>query len=679
MQKRVVKTLEPIKTLQEGNNCTISLWNREYKVSKNPFLSSIISGEEELLAAPIRVVGTENGSEIKWDNVENFLMAENNENEVKLAQTTQSDRFILNTAVSVEYDGCMDWHLSIMPKGRSVNQTFGLEANDFNERCLTKLWVEISLKKQSAKFYQFYPIDETFIENGQVKNASSLNQAGAIPEESLQLQFKQQIYLGNDNSGFAVFFESDENWQPAEWDKAIECIVKDDELVLRLRLLDSEPEAWKDKGSTNGLDLYPLVFRIGMQATPVKPLPKNHFIEKNVHIDCFKKIPVNYEKFLLEPFEDTNEIVLDRIKRLGVDTLYIHEKWNDFQNSPELTQRTSDRLKLIIKEAHSRGIKVIPYFGYELSSLSPQWGKHHNDYICKSTGDFYAPSWYRYPWQRDLRLCFGSDWKDYFIERVANLLDTYGFDGIYIDSIMYINICQNESHGCGYRDFLGNIHGTYPIWEVREFMKRLYEVVDSRGGIINTHTYSVFPVPTLAFAHTIWDGESIQTPMLHGEIDTVPEEYFRTHYTGKTLGVPVFMLCYSNPPVWTFKQAMSNTLPFGILPKAVDVGEPLEEMKAIWDILDDFDLDNSVWKPYFENNIEVSNSVVRMSYYETNTEMLAYISNMVNKPTGKVTIKLEKPVKEIINALNGEILSTNNDKFEVKFDKFDYLILKIIK
>jgi hypothetical protein len=39
-----------------------------------------------------------------------------------------------------------------------------------------------------------------------------------------------------------------------------------------------------------------------------------------------------------------------------------------------------------------------------------------------------------------------------FVDGIKNLLDTFDFDGIYIDGMMYPKGCMNEEHGCGYRD-----------------------------------------------------------------------------------------------------------------------------------------------------------------------------------------------------------------------------------
>ena len=78
------------------------------------------------------------------------------------------------------------------------------------------------------------------------------------------------------------------------------------------------------------------------------------------------------------------------------------------------------------------------------------------------------------------------------------------------------------------------------------------------------------------------------------------------------------MLCYSNPPAWTFSSALSQALLFGSLAKSNDAGEPLDEMSKIWKVLDGFIFDEDTsWHYYFDNKeILSSDDRVKISYYK---------------------------------------------------------------
>ncbi len=663
---------------QKNGVCEITPWNRKYTASNSPFLSSIISAGEEMLAAPMRLVGLEDRKELVLNGMKSDLMYNQPvEDAVGISQYMTGSRFLFNIAFTVEEDGMMDCRLTIAPNGKNVNQVFGLETPDTSDRELNSLWLEIPLKKSVATHYQIAPADtNNMLINGKEPEALQyIRASGKMPSESLSLPFLQQLFVGNDDIGFSVFFESKRYWQVEDNKKAIECIVNDDQVIVRIHLLDKEPREWLNKGTDGGLNLPPISFRFGMMVTPVKPFPKNPYVEHSLHIDCFKKLPNNYEEFLFEDFENTGEMTLDRIARLGVNTLYLHEKWNDMQNSPFLTETAANRLRLIVEEAHKRGIKVIPYFGYELSTLSPIYATKSEEYL---SGLNPRGGWWRVPWQRALRVCYNSGWQDLFVDGLEKLIEDFNFDGFYFDSIISGSLCDNERHGCGYRDHDENLHGTYTIFPARNFMKRIYKIAKKHGGIVSSHSFGAFPMATIAYTDTYWEGESAQNQFLKGLLDKCPEDFYRSIYSGRNIGSHINMLCYSNPPIWTFSQALSNALPHGVIPKPVDTGEPLEIMSKLWKILDSFDIEHSAWKPYYTNDAKVSTDDVRLSYYENDKELLCFVSNMVKSPVDNVEISLPLKDCKIVDAESGDTIASGNS-FTIDIDSFAYKIFRVTK
>ena len=679
MKSKILEPFIPISVTENEDGCAVNLWGRSYIQSEKSLLSQIISQGQELLASPVRLVGTENGHEIVWEDMKNFIMNDSDEAKTTICSTMQSGAFIVNATMDIEYDGCVDMNLTVVPKGRTARQTMGLDLDGLNSLAfsLSKLWLEIPFKTEVGKLYEFYPLGFINIDGEEINSEEEINhplQSGHIPN-IIRFPFEEQVFVGNDNVGLGMFLESDKNMTSPDG-KYIEIIKKADEVVLRLKLIDGEPEIWKEKGTLGGIDLHPISYRIGLMATPVRPFPENPYEERNLHIDCFKKILVDYEEFLFEPFEDTDEITFDRIERLGVNTLYLHEKWNDMQNSPFLTKRAADRLKLIVNEAHKRGIKVIPYFGYEISTLSPYWGKMGDEIMLRETEKNYNWSWYRQPPQRALKVCYNSDWQDIYVEGIKNMLDEFKFDGIYIDSMVRPLQCRNEKHGCGYRDLEGNLHPTYPVWAIRKLLKRLYEIVTERGGIINNHTCASFNLAAMPFCHSMWEGEAIQQTLMQGNVSELPDGHFRSVFAGRNLGVPVNMLCYSNPPVWEFPQALSMAVPFGIMPKSNDTGEPLEIMKSIWDVIDGFDFEGAKWLPFYEKNneIEVDDENIKVSCYKNGEKLLLMCANAVDRPANG-TIKLLGGKKRITKISTSCNVEDKGDCLEFDAKRFDYAVI----
>lgn len=668
------KLFEKIEISENNGCCKIMPWNREYTLSSTPFFSSIISNNEQLLARPMELVGIENGKELKMVDGESLFMNDCSEDCACACQYFQSASFVFNVNVTVEEDGYAKWGLSVSSKGRSVAQVFGLNKNDDDGRVLEKLWLDIPLKKSVALSYQLAEQSKPILVDGEVPSgARPLYLAGAMAKKEIKFPFIEQVFLSNDKVGFAVMLESDENWQYADENNVVECIVKDDEVVIRLHLLDSESEKWKNKKDYNdGLDLIPLTYRFSTQVTPIKEYPANPYKEKNMHIDCFKKILEPYEEFLFKPYENDDVIALDRIKNMGVNTLYIHEKWNDIQNSPIITKRSADRLKLIVEQAHNRGMKVIPYFGYEISSLDPSYAEHGDEYV-KSDVHWH---WYRYPYQRALRVCPNSKWQDEFVKNYIKLYDEFGFDGLYLDSLYPAEMCRNEKHGCGYVGLDGKRHGTYPVEASRRFIQKMYRAIKQRGGTVCLHMGSTFPLNMIAYADYLWEGEPVQAEFLKGNLQSVPEGYYRSVYSGRNIGVPINMLCYSSDK-WSYDEAMSNALFLGIIPKPVDVGDPLEKTSALWKVLDGYDVENAKWVNAYEGDIKSNNENLRIGYYQTDKDALCFVTNLVKAKVENANVTLDKKAKYVKDGYTNEVIAQNCDQFEIDVQQFSHRILKI--
>jgi len=669
MSDFVMKPWTPVKVTEDGNNVGTHVWGRDYTSGSKSFLESVVSQGDELLAGPVRFVGTEEGTECVWDDWKNFLMADFDDVHANVSSTVKSEQFVINTSMKVEYDGCIDTSLIIMPRGQLLIEKQRGERNKQYGFKLERLWMEIPFKPECAKYFQQFSVESI--------HKPSFESAGLITED-IQLPFQEQVLISNDKTGFIIFFESQKNFEPFYNDKAFEIIKKDNEVVLRIRFFDEEPTYWRDCITASGREnLFPIMFRFGMMATPIKPIPKTVFKEKAVHIDCYKKILNDYEEFLSSPFEGTDEITFDRLERLGVNTLYLHEKWNDMQNSPVLTARTARRIRYIVKEAHDRGIKVVPYFGYEMSTLAPYYVEKYDTDSTKMTEANSSWHWYRVPEQKATQVCQKSDWSEFFTDHIEKLIDEYNFDGVYLDGTPFVRPCLNTAHGCGVVDPNGKLHVTYPVWGTRKTMKKLYEIiVEKRGGIINCHAGSTFNLAALAFCTSLWDGEAFQWELMEGKITTLPDDYFRGLYSGRNIGLPIYMLCYLRPPVWDFEMALSTSLPFGIIPKSNDAGEPLEKMSEIWKIYDAFDAENAEWVPYYSDvkpKIKCSDDRFVAGAYQYENKLLGIVASFSKEYEGE--FEVECAFRNIKNARTGEILSTNG-KATVTLNGISHLILE---
>lgn len=655
-----------------GSARQVFLEERSYCWSDSLLPISIRAGGKELLEEPMRFVVWEGEDRLTFERGQTFLIQ--GEESCTMVCASEQERLILNVSSRIEDDGCTDIGVSVVPAGRSVAACFGQEESREKVHHLKKLWLEIPLKKEAAVYYHAHPGQD--LHGGFGGDAQgAFGCAGRIPEGGFYCGFQEQIYLGCKDAGLGLFFESWKGWKTDAPEKRIQVVEKENCTVLRIRFLDGERDAWEEPERMPA-DLYPLSFRFGMQVTPVRAFPANPLTEKALHIDCYKKTPGDYETYLSSPVcQGEEETGFQRMKRLGVEVLYLHEKWNDIQNSMELTQESARRLRYIVEECHKLGIRVIPYFGYEISTLSPLWQRYGKRFMHMPAGGRERKwSWYRQPPQRDFGVCFGSGFADIFAEGVERLMEEYGFDGIYVDSAAALNGCVNQDHGCGFAEN-GQIAPTWPVWELRKAFRKLYRAVDGRGGTVQLHGCGSFNLAVMSCCHSLWEGETFQSALMSGRLKEMPEGHLQAVFTGRNTGIPVYSLCYSNPPDWTYSNALVFALLHGSFPKPNDIGDPLEETARIWKAMDRFLAEQANWKPYFgETDVEVSDGRVKVSYFETETEILAFCGSTSADFRQRVVLDFAPAGVDILrNAFTDEKLGDSSA--ELFFEGIGYYVL----
>lgn len=682
-KKNVPSPWCPVHAVENESGCIAEVWGRTYKIENNLLFSSVTSLGDELLSSPIRIAASENGKKIDWRDTDAFLSEADNEKAVIYA-TAQSEAFIVNTCTTLEFDGFATVDIKLMPRGFTVPQLFGLEKKETPKTYLDYFHIEIPIKKEFATLYHSYPCGVLPDASGASgdSDANMYSGSGKIADSDMASGFSSVIFLGNDEKGFFTYLDTDEGWQPADINRMIEYDVKDDEVVIRLRIIDGQPKAWEETETPEGQYEYPdLSYRVFFQASPLKPFPKNPFEEKRLHIDCFKKIEPDYIDFLANPVvPGSNETGYDRIKRLGVTTLILHEKWNQVQNYWKLTYRTRHQIKTIIEECHKRGIKVVPYFGYEISTLADIWNDKRDEYRRIGGEQKKGLGWYRFPAQRELCVCYNSPIADEFADGLEKLVDEYGFDGIYLDGTGMVWNCRNTAHGCGYYDSEGNLKSTYPILGVRRLMRRLYEIFESRGKTINCHVSDCICGAGMAFTHGLWLGEYIQYTLVKTGADKMPEGYMRATHSGRNFGIPAEFLVYENKPIWGFDDAFAFTLIHGVLPRPNDIGEPLEKMSKLWKIIDSFDIGESEWCPYFREGshpFKADNNAVKISAYKyTADDRHKWLIFIANSEAAEIEACVVSGLAggKLTNAQTGEPVYISGDGITLDFGRFDHYI-----
>lgn len=570
--ERLLPPWTPVTLQREATGVEVGVWGRKMRLANSPLPASIVAAGEELLAAPIRLAGSVDGKPIEWQR-SGILVLTHDESRATLCGWQANASLIVNMAIRVEFDGMMRIDTVVLPQRGAKPR-------------LDQLWLEVPLKASGAGLFHFWP----------GRWGTAMN-SGGVADSSLTLPFKPLVWLGSEERGLAWFAESDKGWQPKKPNEAIEVIRQGDQTLLRLRLLDSPPPR------------LPVTFTFGLQATPVKPMP-NDFHEWRIwHAAAMNTMATKlaHEVFpngwhtAHRAFGDGNPLpALDRAAQLGVKTVVLHEDWAPLE-SHWLTSEPAE-IQRIVTGCHDRKMKVLVYFGYELSALAPEFAEMADQVLLKNSKGDVTPGWHRLPEQRDFRVCYHSRWQDLLLEGMAKLLDKPGVDGFYLDGTITPDGCCNQVHGCGYVTPDGKLRPTYPIFAVRRMMQRMYAMVHARGGLINAHQSTCCLPATLAFVDSYWDGEQFSSGELSSNLlEKLPLAAFRAEFMGRNFGVPCEFLAYEKPPHWTFDHALTLAMLHDVRVRPHGPGVLLEKMSAIWDVMSRFGVSQSQWHPYWNS------------------------------------------------------------------------------
>lgn len=685
---RVPRPWLPVEAKDDQQDVTVSVWGREYRQEKHALPTGWTTQGRELLAAPIRLVGEANGEPILWED-EGCYLLENKETYAHINGYSQSQCLIANSSFRVEYDGGVRWDLRILPRGMTVPQVFGLEPCPIKGWNLTRLYLQIPLKKESVKLYNTWMDNWNGSENGirtRVGNAA-LAENGRIPEGGLTAPFCPALWLGDERVGLQLTAESDESWEVSNPQRMVEILDDGDQWILQFNLLEHEPASWAEPNE----NCPALLYSFGLILTPVKPFNNDYLKWNAVHIDCFTKIKGDYWDFLNGSVSDDNsEKVIDRLSRAGVNLLILHEKWNTIQNNWNVPTNRSKEIHDLVRLCHKKGIRVIPYFGYEITSAMKEYNEVRDEVsTIGRTGKPFGTMWYRIPYQRANVVCYHSSWADHFVEGVLQCMDTFHFDGIYLDSTTRPTACSNGKHGCGYTDAHGKRHVTYPIFSVREMMKRLCTEVHERGGIVNPHPAGA-TIPLISgFADLLWDGEQLQTRIRTEGLSNFSLDYIRAEYLGINLGIPVQFIVYEQGDVWNFDMALSLCLIHGIYPRPNSIWHPLDVMEKLWRITNMFGISEAKFFGYWEENPAVLlTGAAKVSYYvreqvDRSKRLLLIIGNPTKEEATDIHLSIfpqllgEERLVSLFDCMKMQSLDAE-EELHISLKPYDYLILEAV-
>jgi hypothetical protein len=236
---------------------------------------------------------------------------------------------------------------------------------------------------------------------------------------------------------------------------------------------------------------------------------------------------------------------LDYYAENGARALIVWRWWNVF--SYMLPVGHEEPFRKLVDAVHSAGLQLLPYtIGFLISEEAPEFAGWRQEFLRTPVSEFPIVT-NRLPGlagQTCYQTCPHGYWTDFAVAMVVRCMDEYGVDGVYLDTTVRPMPCNNGIHGCGYVRADGSRASTYPVFGVRELIKRLRAAVRARkaDGLVDAHPYDCVNVPALAFADGMWIGEHLRS--VPHKPDALPLDRFRAEFMGHNLGIPADLLYY---------------------------------------------------------------------------------------------------------------------------------------
>ncbi len=568
----------------------VKVWGRSYEFGAGGLPSAVVTKDANMLAGPITLRGTADGKELAWTGG-TCRTAEARPEAARVVGSVESGNLHCQATATIEYDGMIRCDLRLMPKSGKVT--------------VERLLLEMPLDARHVGYMHYWP-----------GRWGSVANSKALPADGYRSAFQPFLWLGDEQRGLAWFCESERNFFNAKGSHVVEVERKDRRVVLRVNLI-SVPQ------SIDG----PLEYTFGLQATPVRPPAPDAWDDRICHMGAYRMQDQPYT-----PPGGKPTTLLAHLAQSGVRTICFHEQWTDIQAYPSTTH--GKELKALADACRREHIRLLLYLGYEISTLAPEWAAWGEKCIVGPRQGGYKRTYQPQPDQTAYNVCYRSAWQDFLAAHLEKLMTEYGIGGVYLDGTSEPWGCTNAAHGCGNKRPDGSVSPTYPIFDTRSMMRRIYTIVRHHDpqGQVNVHQSTCMVIPTLAFATSYWDGEQLQglpRPKTPGAV--LPLDAFRCEFMGHNWGVPAELLHYPSGP-FKRSEAMGMALLHDVPVRPSSLGD-LDELARVWRLFDAFDRHAAAWLPYWDNAGYVASRQPRVKVSVYNRPGKGFVAVVANTGT----------------------------------------------
>jgi hypothetical protein len=371
---------------------------------------------------------------------------------------------------------------------------------------------------------------------------------------------------------------------------------------------------------------------------------------------------------------------LDTLRDDGVKTVVIHDSWTKYFG--QMVPADAEQFRDLIRACHARGMRLLVYVGYGVARTAPELhGKH--DLWSTTPLIPWDPS-YKPETRGFDATCPNGPWADWLVSGAEKLFSDYDLDGLYFDGTSEAWRCNNQSHGCGWKDAQGNVHTMFPILAARQLMRRMAKTVRRHkpDAILDVHMSSNLTLPTLSFCDSLWNGEQFEGHTA-AEKFQVPLHFFRTEFMGYAHGMDMEFLCYENRP-FTFDEAIALAWLHGI--EVRPYPKTLSHVTPLWRAMDQFGVPKAKWQPYWANSgVKCDTEAAKASAWTRRGKALVFVSHL-ERTNRTVRVKFDQSrlglsgrvaVKDAISG--AELMNGTNatDGVDLRFDGMGWRLLEV--
>lgn len=623
-EKKVLPPWTPLQVKKDAKGFSVLCWGREYRFGDGILPLQISAQGEPLLQGPAMLGVLAGGKNLTWTkasaHVQNASDYDVNITGSAEAATPQG-RVLAQSTIHIEYDGLMWLSLKLQTPP------------NFTPEAVT---LDIPMRAQNAIYRH------NWSGGGNAKSFSGALPAGAgVIQKNI---FQPLSWLGDNERGLFWFCETAQQWPNYKNENAFQLRRENNAVTTRLELLRGQalPANWN--------------FEFGLQATPVKPLPKDR---RKWRLSSAPKPTA------VMPWPSDKP---DSTRHFGY---------------PEATNPAA--YQKMLDDNHAKGQAVLPYLLLNgISSTAPEWKWFGKDWDMKSdeAGGNGTRVHHMAPTVKS--------WQDFVIWKTQQFSDRFDFDGVYHD-LTYAYGWAAPNVNTGWRDGK-EWQKTYPIRAYRELYRRNYAIFKGKkpNSFLWAHNSPIMLIPVLAYEDAYLTGETLLTPLKGKDsyMDVMSLDQWRVELTGKQWGVMPFLLPEFDAEHYMQVQPTRGLAALVLLHDSAVW--PIFSNSGVWvpmyNALDAFGYEDSEFIPYWASTPPATTDMkdVYISVYKSSDgRALAIIGNTSKEArSGTVTLNANAiglPTAGVLSWPDKKPLAQDGDKIEISVPGLDYQMVLIGK